>query len=155
MFHAQRARHSHTFTIAAPLADLFPLFTPIHEQKWISHWYCNLVYSQSPTAEELGVVFTTYHEGQPDVVWVLSRYEPELGRIEYVKFIPNLTTCHIQIACQSLSPSQTAVTVTYTLTGLSEAGNVEVAAVTEADYKHHRMPFWEKALGDYFATLPQ
>lgn len=139
-----RATRTHVLHFSAPVQDVFPLFTPIHEKRWAQGWNPLLIHSESPTAEEKGAVFTTQHPGDPLAVWTITAYDPVEHRITYVKFVPEQHITLIEIVC--VAGEKTAVHVTYTLTALTEAGHHIVQGFTEAHFHHHMMAAWQYAI---------
>ncbi len=135
---------THILHFAAPMEQVFPLFTPVKEKAWVHGWNPTLVYHQTETAEEQGAIFTTHHDHE--AVWVLARYEPPY-RVQYVQVIPQITVTVIDIECRDTGDVQ----VTYQLTGLSPAGDERVAQFTEAAYQR-RMHHWQHAISHYLQT---
>lgn len=139
--------HSHTLEFSVSPDELFPLFTPVKEKLWVHDWEVNLIYAKTDTAEEQGAVFTTPHS---DAVWVLSQYDPQNYAIQYVRFTPNLYVTLIEIRYIP-ADKVTRVQVTYTITGLSEAGNQLIEKYTPEDYQR-RMKHWQDSISHYLKT---
>ncbi|MBI5931012.1 MAG: SRPBCC family protein [Chloroflexi bacterium] len=150
MFTAQRISHTHTLEFTASAEQLFPLFTPVKEKLWLAHWEFTPLYHDTEFLEEAGAVFKTQHGDQPEEFWVMADYDPQQYLVQYVRFLPDLLVTTIQIQCESLG-NQTRARVTYTRTGLSEAGNVKLAHVTAEAYRE-QMAFWQKAIEHYLET---
>jgi hypothetical protein len=87
---------------------------------------------------------TPPHRGH-EATWVINLYDPVTYRIEYLLFQPDFQVRRISIACVSLTPKRTAVSVTYRVTGVSEEGNRHVA-----DYGPEFIGQWGPAIADYF-----
>jgi hypothetical protein len=90
------------------------------------------------------MVFTTAH-GPAPAVWVVSRYEPGAGLIEYVAVAPGFRATTVLVQCARVSAGRTRVTVVYTLTGLDERGNAFVRHMTQENYAR-MIDGWESAI---------
>ena len=130
---------------AAP-EEVFPLFGPIEEKRWEAGWDPEVVHPRSSIAAP-GMVFRTRHEGEAATVWLLNRWDPESGEIEYLTVTPDLRVGRIELRLQEEPPGRTRVRVSYTFTALSLAGNACVEDFTEARYAE-RMRRWEAAIDE-------
>jgi hypothetical protein len=70
-----------SFALEARKEELFPLLCPVLEEKWLPHWACTMVYSESGVAE-LDAVFTTRDHGLR-ATWCLITFEPD-DLVEYL-----------------------------------------------------------------------
>ncbi|MCQ3932713.1 MAG: SRPBCC family protein [Chloroflexi bacterium] len=150
MFTAQRISHSHTLEFTAFIEQVFPLFTPVKEKLWLAQWQFTPIYHTTKSLEEAGAVFKTQHGDQSEEFWVMADYDPQQHRVQYVRFLPDLLLTTIDIQCLAMG-DKTRVTVTYTRTGLSEAGNAKLASITAESYRE-QMAFWQHAIEHYLAT---
>lgn len=149
-----RVQHHHTLHFQAPMEQLFPLFTPLKEQWWAQDWQPQMIYHETPMAEEYGCIFL--HQARPDEpygVWVLSHYHPQSYRVEYVQVVPDLRVVLIAIQGKAISPTSAQLEVSYTLTNLSEAGLGYLNQFDEALFKGHWMPEWEASINAYLAGV--
>jgi hypothetical protein len=137
-----------TFEIAAPPAEVFPLFGPDRERDWASAWKPEAVDPPRVIAEE-GAIFKTNHDGD-EAVWVVSRFDYEQQRAEYVNFRHNDRLGQISIQV-STSDKGSYVEVTYMFTALSEKGERHIAHFTE-DYYSRMMAHWEQAISHFLKT---
>ena len=144
-----RASHSYVQKIKAPPERVFPLLCPVREADWVPDWDPVAVYSHGGYAE-LDCVFVTRTQ-EDEAVWMITRYEPEAGRVEMVKVTPGVTACQLRITLTASSQGGTDAEVTYTHTALGPRGEAFVAGFTEA-YYHQFMTGWEKALNHYLET---
>ena len=128
-----RAHQTHTIEIALPLPRCFALFTPQGEALWIPDWKPHYVYPASGETEP-GMVFVTGHGGET-TLWSLVDYRPEQGYVRYSRVTPGSRSTMVEVRCAALDDGRTAVTVSYTLTGLSEAGNEAIAAFCGEPYR--------------------
>jgi hypothetical protein len=121
MFQAVRAHETHTIEIPIPLDRCFSLFTPLGETRWVPDWAPAFVYPASGEAQE-GMVFVTSH-GDETTFWTLVDYDPDRHYARYSRVTPGSRSTIVEVRCSAGGDGRTSVTVDYTLTGLSEAGN--------------------------------
>jgi len=146
-FIAQRVVRTQTIHLAVPASCVLALFEPIGEMRWASGWEPHMVYPTSGDAEA-GAVFTTQHPGEPDTIWTLAAYNPTQRRLAYLRVTPGSRVGGVEISCVEVADGTTDVTVTYTFTALSAAGNEFIAGFTEEHYQEY-MAAWQTALNHY------
>jgi hypothetical protein len=142
-FAAERAVRSHSFVLALPVARAFPLFEPEGERVWAKGWEPKYLHPANGRTEA-GMVFTTSHGGE-DTTWLMTRYEPAAGIVEYARVTPGSRIASVLVQCARLDAARTRVTVIYTFTALSEAGNGYVRSMDEAHYGQ-MIDGWAKAI---------
>ena len=71
------------------------------------------------------MVFTTGHGGE-ETLWTLVRHDPARGLVEYSRVTPGSRMGTVRVECAPANDGRTHVSVTYALTGLTEAGNAEL-----------------------------
>ncbi len=133
-FVAERASHRHSFALPMPPAQAIAWFTPEGERGSAEDWDPAYVYPAAGVTEE-GMVFTTAAGGEA-TLWLLTRYEPDAGRAEYARVTHGSRIAMVKVLCEA-EGAQTRVTVSYTITALSDAGNEyvrEMSARRFADY---------------------
>jgi len=133
VFQAVRAHETHTIEIAIPLDRCFALFTPLGETRWVPDWAPTFVYPASGEAEQ-GMVFVTNH-GAETTLWTLVDYRPDRYYARYSRVTPGSRSTIVEVRCSAGDDGRTSVTVDYTLTGLSEAGNQAIAAFCGDAYR--------------------
>jgi hypothetical protein len=134
-FKPVRVSRSATLTFDSPIDRVFPLFGPIREKEWAEGWQPEILYSQSPLADEPGAIFVTDHPGEPQTIWIVNRFDVDQRVVEYWRITPGLRLAQVTITCQAGASGVTDATVTYTFTALSEEGSHVVAAFTEDHYQ--------------------
>lgn len=149
-FSAQRVRRSATLRLEGALEKVFPLFEPLNEKRWEADWEFMPIFPQTSEPGE-GFVFTTQNAEGPDSIWVMSRHDVTARAIEYYKIEPGHKVVRIEISCRALDAKTTSTSVTYTLTGLSPAGNMALENFTEAYYAKW-LDSWEKAINYHLRT---
>jgi hypothetical protein len=120
------------FTLPLPLAHAFPLFSPEGERAWVDGWDPVYLHPTHPSNAP-GTVFRTTHGGE-ETLWLILGYDPRHGTAEYGRFTPGSRLGIVRVQCAEDGPSQARVTVTYSLTGLTTAGNSTLSALTPARY---------------------
>ena len=148
-FAGERAFRSHSFEVALPAAEAFELFTPEGERAWAPGWDPRYVHPKGPETAK-GMVFTT-GEGANETLWLISRYEPASGEVEYVRTTPGNRIAIVRVRCAALAASSTRVSVSYEYTGLSEAGNAYVRSMDEAAYRTF-IESWGEAIAKAVAS---
>lgn len=133
MFQATRAHQTHTIEIALPVECCFPLFTPQGETQWVSDWAPDYIYPPSGKTEQ-GMVFITGHGGET-TLWTLVDYQLETHYARYSRVTPGSRSTLVEVQCEEVRQGLTKVTVSYTLTGLSEAGNQAIAEFCDDAYR--------------------
>src|SRR5207237_6861715 len=88
--------------------------------------------------------------GSPPMNWVATHYDPRRHQIGYVTFTDDSLIRQLTITCRT-EGSGTVATVTYTLSGLSEEGNHQVAEYT-AQAHEHRLRDWDEAIDHLIRT---
>jgi len=131
------------FTLPLALAEAFPLFSPEGERTWVTDWDPAYLHPSHPSSAD-GTVFRTSHN-QEETFWLVIRYDPDQGVAEYGRFTPGSRMGTVKVCCHQQTSAQTRVSVTYSLTALTEAGNTVVADM--APEKYDRMlSAWREAI---------
>lgn len=112
------------FEVPAPPEQVFPLLCPVREEEWIEGWTGRPVYSESGLAE-LDGVFLAGAGAHGPLLFLVSRYEKENGRVEYLELALGRWVQRLALALEPV-PGGTRVTFTRVYTGLSAEGNLEV-----------------------------
>ncbi|MFP5235818.1 MAG: hypothetical protein ACLGSD_07935 [Acidobacteriota bacterium] len=141
-----------SFEIAAPMAQIAPLFAPEAERRWAGkHW--NPIFAWPlPGKDVQGAVFTTKH-GPFDAVWVNTRFDPPAGRMQYVCVLPGIFATIVDVRVIALARSRTRVNVTYTRTSLDPAANDEVRHLAQKD--RASAPEWRQGIEAALGLRPQ
>jgi hypothetical protein len=132
---ALRVSHQHAFVLPLELPEAVALFTPEGERAWAEEWDPIYLAPHDGRTQE-GMVFTTAAGGEA-TVWLMTRYAPAAGELEYVRATPGSRIAVVKVRCTAEGDARTRVSVTYTITGLCEAGNEyvrQMSAQRFADY---------------------
>jgi len=100
-----------------------PLFTAPGEKLWIPSW--NPVILNGDGYEE-GTVFVTSNRGHT-TYWLVSDYDTRTRHAQFVRVTPGANTGTVDVAITSNGSGGAIVSVAYQLTGLSPAGNADLA----------------------------
>lgn len=127
-FRGEHANRSHAIEVELPLPEAFRLFEPEGERAWAPGWDPRYVHPWGGQPGR-GMVFCT-GAGDEETIWLVSRYEPADGLVEYVRLTPRSRIATVLVHCTSVGAASTQVTVTYAYTGLGPSGNAYVRDMT-------------------------
>ncbi|HKQ98317.1 MAG TPA: hypothetical protein VJV75_10610 [Candidatus Polarisedimenticolia bacterium] len=131
-FTARTVTLSGSLAVAATVEDAFPLFSPHGERRWVPGWDPEVIHPPESEWRQDQVFRTREEKG--DAFWVISRLDRARHTVDYHRIEPGRYVAHVSVRCEATSPGTTLVTVAYSFVGLSESGNDEVAAMTQAEY---------------------
>jgi hypothetical protein len=129
---------SFAFDLPAGVADATPVFGPIREREWSPEWAPRFIHPAVPSQRE-GAVFTTATHGRTRL-WVLTEYDPRVGRVAYLVTDPDFLVTEIKISVVPAGERTSRATVTYRRSALTERANEQVDALTAnwaAEQAHH------------------
>ena len=110
--------------------QVFPLFGPVREAEWAAGWQIQICHATTPLLEEKGAVFTTRSHGDQQTIWVITEFDQQAKRVDYLRITPHLHAAEVSVQCHALEEYRTAAIVVYRLTGLTPEGNAHI----EHDY---------------------
>jgi hypothetical protein len=146
-----RPTHTHeafSFVVAAPYAEVFPLFGAYEERKWAVGFEPKFLHPV-PAHDQPGTVFTTVQEDMPRV-WVNTAFDVATGHVQYVYWIADLMVALIDIHVTRSGINETKVDVAYERTALRPETNERVVRMAQADANSG--PRWAELINSYFAT---
>jgi len=136
-------------TVAAPVQEAFGLFSPEGEKLWVPGWAPELLHP--PGREwERGLTFRTQEE-RGEAVWVVTALDRERHEVEYYRVEHGRYIARVCVRCQARGPRLTEAAVTYTFVGLSEEGNRDIAAMSEAAYEE-KMRRWQGWIATHLSS---
>ena len=148
MFAPASVEVSGGFTVAAPVEEAFELFSPEGEKLWVPGWAPELLHP--PRREwQAGLIFRTQEE-LGEAIWVVTTLDRARHEVEYYRVEAGRYVARVRVRCQVRGPEQTEATVTYTFVGLSEAGNRDIAVMSEAAYER-KMKRWQGWISTYLS----
>jgi hypothetical protein len=129
-FQAFRLQKEYTHKVEAPPSKVFPLLCPVLEYEWIEDWACEMIHSISGVAE-YGCIFKTNlaRVGGLEQIWVVSRYEPEAGVIQFVVTNQQSHVMKLDIDLKDCGDRTTSVHWAHTFTALTDKRQVFVQSV--------------------------
>lgn len=120
------------------------------EKDWLDGWDYAMIHSNSGLAE-LNCVFSTPMHGDKDTYWIVSRYEPDDHRIEFVRFTYPEVIVKIAIEVLEEKNALTPVNISYTYTGLNAKQTDYIQNELEGDFERS-MQWWEKSMNHNLHT---
>lgn len=150
-FQAKGITRQGLLTFDAPVAVVFPLFTPLGERHWAEGWDPQILFPRDREVAE-GMVFQTRDHGNLLLTWTLTRYDEPNHTVAYNVVAPDLMVRRIEVRCRSLGPARTEVAVTDSYVGLSEHGNAFIDHLSEPEYAK-KMAHWKERIGGYLAGI--
>lgn len=131
------------FTLAEPVEQAFPLFSPVGEKAWVPGWEPELIYPPDSEWAE-GQVFRSSGTLHP-ATWVVARLEKY--RATYYRWeLPDLVV-QVDVRCEAAGGQSTRVTVGYTFVSLSAAGDEAIAAMSAPEYEQ-KMRDWKRMIDE-------
>jgi len=131
-FQATTARFEGAFVLEGPVEDIFLLFSPEGETHWVPGWSPEMVNPADWVWQE-GQIFRTAGENG-EAIWVVAKLDRKEHRVTYYRTEPGHYVAQIEVRCTATADSQVDVETQYAYTGLDEAGNAKIAAMTQAEY---------------------
>lgn len=144
------------FFVPFPVDDVFPLYGPVEEAKWVAGWEPRWIYPERGVAETSkpapGWVFTTGKEAAEIRVWYVEDVNPAAHEISYLVHWPGQMVYRIDVSAEpavdSGSASQgTSTAVRYEFVGTSEDGNRELTEVS-TNWAAERLEHWRQSIQD-------
>jgi hypothetical protein len=129
------------FTLRAPIARVFPLFSPLGERSWVPDWEPELL-DPFGASWERGQVFRT-DEGGREAVWLVTRLDPVGYEVEYHRVCSGRYVARVAVHCRAEPDHGTVVDVSYRFVGLSPEGNAEIEIMTPEAYAQ-KMERWKE-----------
>lgn len=130
--------------------QVFPLLCPVREKDWLDGWVYEMKHSVSGLIEK-DCVFTTPHDGDQDTVWIVTEYDKENKRIDFVRFTPNEQVVKINISLELMGDKMTRTRISYRYFSLSDRSADYFANKLEDEFNEN-MQWWEHAINHYIKT---
>lgn len=131
-----------TFHLAAPLAEVFPLFTALGERAWAKGWNPQVLSG----ATERGSAFVTKGHNGKEATWIVTDYRPAEGRVSYARLVRDSNIGLVDVICTQPAHGGTDVAVRYTLTPVSQAGRTFVTHFLDDRHFARMIDEWREAL---------
>lgn len=130
---------------AAP-GKIFPLLCPVLEERWIPGWRAKILHSKSGRAE-LGCIFRTRDGDDTERLWVVTRYEPGAGRIEFTQF--QAGRCVVRLEIQLIPNGQVTRAIWRYIVRALECGDTTWAEAYAEEAFQARMARLETLLNQH------
>ena len=152
-FKAVTIKQSGEFELDISSDQALPLFTAPGEKLWIPIWDPVILYGDGV---EKGTVWVTTNHGST-TYWYVEKYDADKKSARYVRVTPDADIGTVDVLLSSLGNNKTKVSVTYTLTGLSDDGNKNVEKMLHRVAYDSMMVEWKnmvdqsrEAIDDHF-----
>lgn len=145
----EQRTQSFTINLRGSVADVTPLFGPVREADWAPNWKPRFLHPAQGAQSE-GAVFTSISSNGTERLWLLTAYDVNEGRVEYVFIAPGFTANQIKIRVVPNGDGQCKATITYWHSALALKGNEEVEKLNPHWAEQQRV-HWETAINETLA----
>lgn len=132
-----------------PFDETLELFTPEGERRWVPGWRPEYLF-RAGGGDEIDTVFRTDHDGE-ETLWIVLDHDREDGTVSYSRLTTGSRLGTVAISVEPIDERSCWVEVCYELTGLSEAGNAALAALSARAFKA-MLEEWETRIAARTAT---
>lgn len=147
---APPASQVRSFRLAAPLAQVMPLFTAEGERRWAPGW--------EPTKlsgdVERGSAFITRAHSGVETTWIVVDYRPAEGRASYARLAQGSNIGLVDVTCTPAEDGGTVVSVRYMLTGVNDQGRAFVREFLEPEHYARMIEEWRVLTSAALAEQP-
>ena len=147
---ARTVAHTGTLRVAAAPEYAFQLFTAPGERLWVDGW--DPVVLRGGDGRGKGSVFVT-DAGKDKAYWVVVDYDAEALHARYARIAPDTRAGTVEVFARDDGAGATEVSVTYELTGLTDAGNEQLADF-DADAFRRMLGDWERMIREADLEYP-
>lgn len=134
-----------------PVKDLFPLFSPEGEKRWVPGWQYENVTESAELSEDDVFLTKTHDHGTTDAIWIVKTYDPESHFVQFYKIEPEDKIGVVSVKCSALDTERTKVQVTYKYIALSSSGEKFISKFSARAYEEF-IAEWQTRLSNYFAS---
>jgi hypothetical protein len=142
-------KYTEDFQISQPVEILFPLFSAEGEKHWVPGWDYKNIMGGTDLHENYIFITENHDHAASDAIWLVKKHVPDTYFVEFYKVEPEEKVGIISVKCNSISGSETNVSVSYEYIALSEKGREFVANFTSKEYKEF-IGEWKQLLEKYF-----
>jgi len=133
---------THAFVLDQSAATAIEWFTALGERDWAPGWEPELLSGH----EARGSVFATTATDGTRTHWIVAAFDRRAGHASYARLAHGSHMGLVDVHCRALGPARTEVSVTYTLTPLSQAGERLVAEMLEPSRYRAFIDGWKSAI---------
>jgi hypothetical protein len=137
------------FQLPQPVERLFPLFTPEGEKLWAPGWDYENIMGSSELSEDYVFLTDSHDHASTHAIWLVKRYHPQEGLIEYYRVEPEDKVGVVTVKCQPADGDGTSVIVTYKYIPLSAKGQAFTSAYSQQSHEQF-IAGWQAHLENYF-----
>ncbi len=138
-FAALTIKRSGSFKLDMEPGRALSLFTAPGEELWVPDWQPFILHGDGYKA---GTIWITQN-GTQQTYWYVALFEYETGRARYVRVSPQQHSGTVEVEVAPNCSGGSIVGITYQLTGLTRAGNAEVAKMLRKDRYARMMEDWQ------------
>lgn len=125
----------------------FPLFSPDGERAWVPGWQPEILYPPETLWAE-GQVFRTRDESG-EAVWIVAELDMISHHVVYYRVQATRYVAKVEVNAKTVTHGS-EVSVSYAFVGLSDSGNEEIEAMSQAAYDE-KLRRWSQWLDTYIA----
>lgn len=140
----KQSTQSFTVIVEGSVPQATPLFGPVRESEWAPTWRPHFLHPPQGAQQE-GAVFTALSGDGRERLWLMTEFDPNAGKVDYVFVSPGFTAAELKIRLAPDGARTCKVTVTYRYSALTAQGNEEVARLNSQWAEQHRI-HWQRAL---------
>lgn len=141
--------HSKAFSIGEPIDELFPLFSPEGERRWVPGWDYENLMGTTRLSEDYVFLTRSHVHGSTEAVWIVKSFDPENHAVTFYKVEPGDKLGVVSVRCVAQGADETEVHVTYKYLALSPRGERFVSEFTAAAYERF-IGEWRTLLEEHF-----
>lgn len=141
-FDAVTISRTGSFELDMTPEEALPLFTGPGEELWIPTWKPVIL---NGDGYEPGTVFVTSNHGHT-TYWHVVEYDTEAKHARYLRITPQSNTGTVDVSLAANEQGGSTVTVAYDVTGLSPAGNADIAESFSESHYAEMMQEWPKMI---------
>ncbi len=128
-------KHTADFDIDQPIGQVFPLFSPEGEKRWVPHWDYDNVMGTTELSEDYVFLTRSHDHAVTEVIWLVKRYMPEAWFIQFYRVEPEDKIGVVTVQCSETGERGTHVEVSYEYIAISDKGREFVDSFTIESYE--------------------
>ncbi len=128
-------KHTAGFDIDQPIGQVFPLFSPEGEKRWVPHWDYDNVMGTTELSEDYVFLTRSHDHAATEAIWLVKRYLPEAWLIQFYRVEPEDKIGVVTVQCSEMGEDGTHVEVTYEYIAISDKGREFVDSFTIGSYE--------------------
>jgi len=134
-------KQSAGFDISQPVEQVFPLFSPEGEKRWVPNWDYKNIMGTTQLSEDYVFLTGSHDHASAGAIWLVKRYVPQEWLVQFYRVEPEDKVGVVTVQCSRISDRKTRVEVTYQYIPLSEKGRKFIDGFT--------IEFFKKFIGEW------